>query len=136
MTFTPAKPRYTLPLAGKEYELEGSFALIEAVEYTLKDNIVSIAVRATSMPAYEMARLIAALLATCGEKVTHREVGDILWNEVGVTSADYAKLCLHVHAALRIFMAKPADRDAEKKRMGELLGGASASPGQTTSDSA
>ncbi len=138
MTFNPAKPRYTLPLAGKEYELEGSFALIEAVEWALKDSIISIAMRCVEMPVNEMSRLLSSILKSCGHDITKEAAGEILWNEIGVSTPEYSLLCLHVHAFLRICISRPSEREVVKKEMGEILGEvnvATPSPGATTSNS-
>ncbi len=135
MTFDPQKPRYSLPFAGKTYELEGSFGLIEAVEYALKDNILTIATRCTAMPVHEMAKLLAAIISFCSEKTTASAIGEIIWKEIGAVGDDYTMLCLHVHAFLRITMAKPTERQAVAKDMGELLAKAqslSPSLGKTT----
>ena len=134
---TPAKPRYTLPLAGKTYELEGSFALIEAAEHALNESVISIMLRCAQMPVNEMSRLIATLVTACGTKLTAAQVGETLWNEVGVSSDEYAMICLHVHAFLRITLVKPSERAETAKRMGELLGKPEkASRGKNTGGSA
>lgn len=122
MTFDPQKPRYVLPLAGKNYQLEGNFAVIEACEVALKDHIFNIMSRCTSMPSSDMSKLIAAILQCHDEKITAREVGDILWDTVGTMGDDYIVLCLHVHAFLRIMAAKPVAREEVAKEMGELVG--------------
>ena len=136
--FNPAKPRYTLPLAGKDYELEGTFALIEAAEYALKDNIVSIAMRCVEMPVSEMVRLLHSILKSCGHEMSKDVIGEIIWNELGTASPEYSMLCLHVHAFIRICNTRPSDREVVKKELGELLGGAKVEPslGETTSNSA
>lgn len=138
MTYDPVKPRYTLRIEDKSYEVEGSFALIEACENALRDNIINITMRCPQMPMSEMARLLVAILNCSGEKFTTRSMGDILWNNVGVTSDAYAALCLHVHAFLRIVISRPSDREEETRHMGELLAGLrarEASPGGSTGSS-
>jgi|GEM_PF-6003506 len=132
--FDPQKPRYVLSIAGKDYEVEGTFGLIEAVEYAIKDNILSVAARCPGMAVSDIARLLAAILNASGEKTSANAIGNILWNDVGITTEAYAMLCLHVHAFLRITMAKPSERAEVAKQMGELLGRPD-SPGLTTSDS-
>jgi hypothetical protein len=138
MDFNPAKPRYELTIAGKSYELEGTFALIEAAEYALKENIISIAMRCIEMPVSDMTKLLHSILKSCGhDEMSKADIGEILWNELGVSSSEYAMLCLHIHAFLRICNSKPSEREAVKKTMGEILGEAShPSPGATTSSSA
>ncbi len=139
MTYHPQKPRYTLPLAGKDYELEGSFALLEAVENALKDDILRITSRVMEMPASETARLIAALLTASGEKITAQGVGRILFEEIGLASDGYALLKLHLYAALRIFVSSPPEREKVAADMGEMLGkwqAPPASPGDGSTSSA
>lgn len=127
MSYDPARPRYTLTFAGTTYELVGTFAVIEAVEHALKDGILSVTMRAIEMPASETARLLAAILAACGEKVSAAEVGGKIW-EMGIASGDFSLLRLHLHAFLRICISPPAEREEAAKQMGELLGRWAARP--------
>lgn len=139
MTFDPQKPRYTLPFNGKEYELEGSFGLIEAAEYALKDNIISISMKATSMQVSQMSRLLYAILTHCGHKISHDEISETIFNKIGIAGDGYPMLCLHVHAFLRITIVPPSQREEAAKRVGELLKGKNTTPDTTseiTSDSA
>lgn len=136
MTFDPAKPRYTLPFAGKDYELEGTFGLIEAIETAMQDGIVSVMVRAVEMPVSETAKLIAAALSFSGHKMTAKEVGTAIFDRIGASGEEFAVLRLHLFAMLKIFTAPPTNRQEAGKEMGELLGKwATASRGEITSDS-
>jgi len=138
MTYDPARPRYTLPFAGKEYELVGSFAVIEAAENALKDNIVNISVRTIDMPASDAAKLCSAVLKACDHDVSTREAAGTIW-EMGAASNDFTILRMHLHAFLRICVSRPSDREEAAKKMGEMIGkwtARSASPGETTGDSA
>src|SRR5262249_11867564 len=110
MTYDMARPRYTLPLAGKEHELIGSFELIEAVEDAMKDSILNVMVKAIDMPVSDTAKLLAAILTACGEKASVTEIGGLLWN-MGAATDEFAILRLHLHAFLRICIARPADRE-------------------------
>ena len=135
MAFDAAKPRYTLPLGGEEYELVGSFEMIEAVEYALKENILGVTMRAIEMPATDVAKVLRAVLATNGREMSEREINGVLW-EMGVGTDEFTVLRLHLHAFFRICIARPSEREGAAKKMGELLGKWSpASPGETTSDS-
>lgn len=139
MSFDPVKPRYSLPFNKTTYELEGSFALIEAVEFALKDSFLKIAVRAVNgMPVSEFAKLLSTILRGTGVKLTAEQIGEILWNDLGVGSDEYAALTLHVFAFMKICIAKPTDRMEVTRKMGELLGKLStpASPGAGTDASA
>lgn len=139
MTYDAAKPRYTLKLAGKEYELEGSFGLIEACEYALADNIISIAQSTLEMPVYKVARLLAAIIKHCGADVKQNDIAEIIVNEIGIASNEFAMLRFHIFAFLKICICKPSDREQGAKDMGEMIGkleAPSASLGEITSSSA
>ena len=135
MTYDPVKPRYTLPFDGKDYELLGTFELIEAAEAALQTDILKIGSEVIDMPVGKSARLMAALLTASGHKVTALEIGRTLTEKLGVTSEAYALIKIHLYAAIRIFVAPPADREAVAKEMGELIGKLPASPGESIRNS-
>lgn len=138
MTFDPARPRYTLPFAGKEYDLLGTFELIEAVETALKLEITKAAVDVVrEMTAHDLAKLVSAVLTASGTPLTAKEAGAALWNEIGLAGDDNTLLRLHLYAFLTICLAKPGRRAEKAKEMGELIGELrAASRGATTSASA
>ncbi len=137
MTFDPARPRYTLPFAGKEYDLLGDMALVEAVEWALKKGVGQVAVEVVGdMTSFELAKLVSALLCTCGYPMTPKAAGDHLWNDIGLAGEEMSKLRLHLYSFLKICCARPSDREAVAKEMGELIGSLErGSPGATTSAS-
>ena len=134
MTFDPARPRYTLPFAGETYDLLGTFGLIEAVEHALQRGVAQIAVEVTGpMPAYDLAKLVAAVLSASGSSMKPKEAGDLLWNKVGLVGEENATLRLHLYAFLSICLAPPPEREAKANDMGKLIGSLEAgSPGETT----
>lgn len=138
MTFEPARPRYTLPFAGKDYELLGTFGLIEAVEYALKAHIGVIAVQIVNgMPANELAKVVAAVLTACGHKTTATEVGERLFDTIGLEGDENQILRLHLYAFLKICLTPPGGREQVAQKMGELLGKLTgASRGNSTAGSA
>ncbi len=140
MGFDPARPRYCLPFAGQEYELLGTFGLIEAVEYAMKEHVGRVAVSLVNgMPSFDLARLLSTILAHCGQKMTAKEAGDLLWGEVGLTGEDNDLLRLHLYHFLTICLAPPGEREGKAKAAGEAmgkLGSPAASPGETTAASA
>lgn len=138
MTFDPARPRYTLPFAGNDYDLLGTFALIEAVEAALKRGVGTTTVEVVrEMSAYDLSLLVSTLLTVSGHPTTVKEAGDAIWNEVGLTGEEASKLRLHLYAFLSICLAPPKDREAKATEMGELLGKLDrASPSESGSDSA
>ncbi len=131
-SYTPARPRYKLPLFGVEYDLEGNFGIIESVENALQENIISITLRCIRMPVSQMAVLLSALIPS----LKLEEIKEKLFNEMGISGNEYSLLCIHVHSFLRICIAKPAEREDAIKKVGEYLREAQASHGQNTSDSA
>ena len=139
MTFEPARPRYRLPFAGKEYELLGTFALIEAVEYAMKEHVGRVAVQIVNgMPAFDLAQVIAAVLTACDQKMTAKEAGQLLWDHVGLSGDDNEILRLHLYSFLSICLAPPGQREQKAQNMGEMMGkliGPAASPGPTTEGS-
>lgn len=138
MTFDPARPRYTLPFAGEEYELLGDLALVEALEYAMKDGIIQIAGKVIDMGVTDTSKLLSAILTSCGQKKSANEIGGIIFN-LGVSSEAFQALKLHVYAFLRIVLEPPEAREKMAKKMGELLGEwsvPSASPGKRTRKSA
>ena len=71
MGFEPARPRYTLPFAGKDYDLLGTMELIEAVEFALKRGITQITVDVMNgMPTHELVRVLSAVLTAGGHKIS------------------------------------------------------------------
>lgn len=138
MAFDPARPRYTLPLAGKDYELLGTFELIEAVENATGMGIVSATVALINdMPTGTLAKLLAAVLNVSGHKTTTTESREILWNHVGITGDDNTRLRLHLYSFLNICLANPDEREAKAKTAGELMGKLKpASRGKNTKSSA
>ncbi len=120
MTFDPQKPRYTISLDGKDYEVEGSFALIEAIENALKEDIISITLRCLQMQAGEMAKLVATILKKADDKITLDQVKETFW-KTGVLSEEYTQLCYSVLYFLRLCIAKPTERAAVANDAGEHL---------------
>ena len=135
--FEAARPRHTLPLAGREYDLLATFEAIEAVEVAMKRGLPRVAVDvARDMPAHELALLLSTVLTRCGHPLTVDTAKALLWEQVGLTGEANDLLRLHLYAFLRVCSAPPPEREAEARRMGELLGGLArdpASPGATTS---
>jgi len=138
VAFDPARPRYTLPLAGADYDLLGTMELIEAVEYSLGRGVSQVAIHVIEeMPSGELAKLLAAVLTACGHKLSFGEARRLLWDIVGLTGDDNKMLRLHLYSFLAICLAPPEQREKKAKDVGELLGKLpTASPGETTSNSA
>ncbi len=138
MTFDPARPRYCLPLAGKDYELLGTMELIEAVEYAAQRGVLQVAIDVIEdMPSSGLARLLSAVLTACGTPLTPRAASDLLWNEVGLAGDANKLLRVHLYSFLSICLAPPEQREATAKKAGEKIGRlGAASPGGTTSNSA
>ena len=136
-TFVAARPRYTLPFAGKDYELLGTFGLIEAVEYALKAHIGVVAVQIVNgMPVNELAKVISTILTASDHKMTAKEVGELLLDVVGLEGDDAQALRFHLYAFLSICLAPPSHREQKAKDMGELMGKlTAASPGSSTDES-
>jgi hypothetical protein len=135
MTFELARPRYTLPFAGADYELLGDMALIESVEYALKKGIGDVTVGVVNgMPTYEFVILLATLLAAGGhKKMTLAKVKEAIWNEIGVAGEANDTLRLHAFSFLSICLAPPSEREGKAKELGELIGKLDkASPGKST----
>jgi len=122
MTFNPQKPRYTLKFSDKEYELEGSFGLIEAVEYAMNADIISVAQSALEIPVWKVAKLTATILKHCGNKITASDISETIMNEMGIASDEFALLRFNLFAFLKICICKPSDREQMAKDMGELIG--------------
>lgn len=140
MTFNAARPRYTLPFAGKDYELLGTFGLIEAVEYAMKEHVYQVAVQVVnSMSCTDLSRLVAAVLTACDHKMTSKEAFALLWDHVGMVSEENTSLRLHIYSFLSICLAPPSHREQKAKMMGEMMGkptSPAASPGPSTAESA
>lgn len=138
MSFDPARPRYTLPLDGKEYELFGTMALIEAVEYALGRGVVQVAVDVMDvMSATDLAKLLSSVLTACDHKMTFAEAKELLWSKIGLRSDDCTLLRMHLYSFLTICLAPPEKRAEKAKNAGELFGKLpEASRGATTRSSA
>lgn len=140
MDFEPARPRYTLPFAGKDYELLGTFALIEAVEYAMKEHVGRVAVAVVeAMPCHELVKLVATILTACDHKMTTEKAGELLWERVGLTGEANDTLRLGIYSFLSICLAPPGQREEKARTAGELMGrlhGPAVSPGPTGDGSA
>lgn len=140
MAYDPARPRYTLPFAGKEHELLATFSLIEAVEHGMKEDVVQVTLRVMEMGAADTAKLASILITASGTRMTASEAGQAIFNEIGINSFDFISLKLHLNAFLNIALAPPKEREQKAKELGEAIGkwtaARSASPGEITSGSA
>lgn len=138
MTFDLARPRYTLPLAGKEYELIGNMALVESIEYQLKKGIGFVAIEvAGDMPTLDLAKLLSAVLSASGHPMTVPEAKDLLWDTVGLAGEANSMLRLHLYSFLSICLAPPEAREKKAKEMAEMTGKLQpASRGKSTRKSA
>ena len=139
--FQPARPRYTLPFAGQDYELLGTFALIEAAEYAMRANIGDVAVQVVrSMPSFELARLVSVILTHCGHKLPLDDAKRLMWDEVGLSGEANASLRLHLFGFLQICLAPPGEREGKYRESGEyqvkLRAEVAPSPGSDTGKSA
>lgn len=131
MTYDVARPRYTLPLGGKDYELVGTFELIENVEHAMQEGVIPVANRVMPMGVADTAKLLAAMLAD--SKLGRREIGEVLY-AMGVSSEEYALLKFHLFSFFRIILAPPGQREARAKEVGKQIGELArpASPGKRT----
>ena len=135
--FETARPRYALPLAGKVYELMGTFGMIEAVEYAMKDYVGNVALNVMrDMGMADLAKLLSAILTACDHKTTQAEAGQMIWQHVGATGEENDMLRFHLYAFICICIAPPAQREKRAEEMGELLGKFTASRGDSTDKSA
>ncbi|WP_020469728.1 hypothetical protein [Zavarzinella formosa] len=139
MTFDPARPRHTLKLADREYELLGTFEVIEAVEWAMKEPLGQVVVSLVNgLASVPLARLLSAVLTACGHPLGAKEAGAILWNDIGLSGEAYDTLRLNLYAFLTVCLAPPAGREARANEVGEMLGRLArpVSRGKTTSGSA
>ena len=121
--YDPARPRYALPFAGREYELLGTFGLIEAVEHAAKANVGTVAVQLVNgMPNHELAKVIAAMLTASGHAMSPDEAGGKLFASVGLSGEANDALRLHLFSFLGICLAPPARREKTAAEAGELMG--------------
>lgn len=120
--FDPARPRYTLPLAGTDYDLLGTLELVEAVEAAFREGVMHVAARTPEMGVTDAAKLLSACLTASGHKTTPRDAGNLILNTLGVKSDAFQLLRLHLFAFLRITMEPPELREQKAKDMGELIG--------------
>lgn len=136
--FDPARPRYTLPLAGKDYDLLGTMEVIESVEHAMQRGVLHVTTDVVGMGMTDTSKLLSAVLSACGHKMTQKEAGAILFNQIGINSTDFQMVQLHLYAFLRVAIEPPEAREEAAKRMGELIGGrtGSTSPGDSTKRSA
>lgn len=129
MSYDPARPRYSLPFAGKDYDLLGTFGLIEAVEHAARANVGTVAVQLVNgMPNHEMARVLSAVLTACGHALSFDEVGAKLFTQVGLTGEANDALRLHLYAFLSICLAPPHNREKAAADAGELMAGLASGP--------
>lgn len=139
MTFDPARPRYTLPF-GKDYDLIGTFEMIEAIEWAMKKPVgETLLAVVNGMETFNLAKLIAAMLTANKHEMTAKQAADVIWNEIGITGEDNDKLRLHLYSFLSICLAPPKERESKAKEVGELMGSLNAetaSRGENTKKSA
>jgi hypothetical protein len=136
MTYEPARPRYTLPFAGKDYDLVGTLDLIEAVETAMKEGIIQVGARVIDMGVTDAARLVAAMLSACGYDTKARDVGAEIY-AMGIGSDKFMSLKIHLFAFINIMLQPPELREETAEKMGEITGKLpQASPGDSTKSSA
>jgi hypothetical protein len=138
MSFDLARPRYTLPFAGKDYELLGTFGMIEAVEFAMKEYVGDVALRVIrDMSSTDLAKLVSTILTANGAKMTAEETKALLWDVVGLKGNDNDLLRIHLWNFFDICLSPPGEREkaanTAKERLGKLD---AASPGSTTDASA
>ncbi|WP_152051829.1 hypothetical protein [Tautonia marina] len=137
--FEPARPRYVLPFAGKDYELFGTMEVIEAIEFSMKESVLDVCFRVIDMGVTDTARVIAAILSASGHKDhSPRSVSQALM-DMGVAGQAFTVLRAHISCFLQIILQPPELREETAKRMGEVMGkfdARTASPGENTSSSA
>jgi hypothetical protein len=135
-SFTPARPRYTLPFAGKDYDLIGTLEVIEAIEDAFREGVVKTTMRIMDMGVTETAKLAAAVCTACGHTLNAREAAGAIYDS-GVNGPAFTALKIHLFAFLRTALEPPELREAMAKKMGEIVGKlAPASPGDNTKSSA
>ena len=127
------KPRHTLTLNGKDYPVEGSFGLLDAIEFALKGDCVSIAARVVELPVRDVATLLHVILTQCGHELPREKIGQTIF-EMGASGPEVAALRVHIYAFLRLCLSSPKERQEVEKQMGELIAELSASRGAGTSD--
>lgn len=137
MAYEPSRPVYSIPLGGKEYEVEGTFECIETVERAFKESFSVLMIQVVDgFPISDMAKLLHAILSSNGQKLTREEVGRELLN-LGVVSPAYTALALHVYGFMKLCLSPPSDREQVRKDVGEMIGKAlKPSPGETSSNTA
>jgi hypothetical protein len=119
-----ARPRYTLPFAGKEYDLVGTMEMIEAAEYAVGRSIIKIVVGLIDeLSARDLAKLLSAILTANDHKTSVAEVSGLLWNTVGLAGDANTLLRLHLYGFLSICLAPPETRREKATQVGELLKG-------------
>lgn len=138
--FEPARPRYVLPFAGKDYEVFGTMEVIEAIEHALKEGVLQVCVRVIEMGVTDTSRLLAAILLANGySEMAPRAVAEAIHNKLGINSHAFTAIRIHLNCFLRIVLEPPELREEMAQRMGEVIGklnALSASPGENTSSSA
>jgi hypothetical protein len=125
-----ARPRYTLPFAGRDYDLVGTMEMIEAAEYAVGRSIIKIVVGLIDeLSARDLAKLLSAILTANDHKTSAAEVSGLLWNTVGLAGDANTLLRMHLYGFLSICLAPPETRREKATQVGELL---KAFPGGST----
>lgn len=120
MTFEPARPRYTLPVGGKDFDLLGTFEVIEAAENALQKPIQRLTAEILDSSFTDTSKLLAAVLTACGHKTSRSEAAGMLF-ELGLDSEAYVMVKLHLSAFFQIALSPPEAREQKANEVGEMI---------------
>lgn len=133
MTDHLVTPDREITIGETSFTLRGSFEALRAVQHGFAQDVMLVQARVIDMRVDEVARLIA--LASGAKE---EGVGQLLLDEVDVTSTDYLILKAELMSWLAIAMTPKRDREKKARAMAELLEGLRnpASRGGSTGSSA
>lgn len=128
---TQVSPSRTIAIGDKEFVLDASFATLRSLQESFKKDVLHLLFAIPDMRLDEVVKVISLASGTAAD-----EVGELILDAYGVTTAEYALLKTELVAWLHVALAPKQDREKKKAEMAALIERQKASRGTTTSDSA
>jgi hypothetical protein len=112
-------PSRTIPVGGRQYVLDGSFATLRAVQEAFQEDVVHLLLRLMDMRLDEVAKVIAVAHAAtrhAPSPPTEDEIGQAILDDLGPMTAAYGALKSELFAWLNVAISPKADREKKLGR--------------------
>ncbi|MCE9566371.1 MAG: hypothetical protein K8U57_30475 [Planctomycetes bacterium] len=124
-------PDRTIAIGPRSLVLSGNFGTLKTIQHAFAQDLIPLQARIFEMRQDEIARLVALASGT-----DEAEVGQLLLDELDVTSTDYLMLKAELMAWLAVAMTPKRDREKKVQATAEMLARLRGSRGGSTASSA